>query len=445
MGRSRRRRRWPWVILFSAIALVAVFYIGGAWYFSGQVYAEVLKADPYDPAGLQRGTVAAYDATSEQPTVTILPDVADREETKFDEAVVGLAIDESLLVVGPATRGADGEQTRPVLDLIGDAPKVGDRYGLTRDVWLDPEQAGLDAQDVVISTPDGRQFPAWQVSAEDSSKWAILTHGKGASRSEMLRMARALHGEDYNVLIITYTGDVGAPPYDDGMVHYGRTEWQELEAAVEFADAAGAETIVLGGASHGGAVTLGFLARGNLARKVDGLILDAPASSLEEVIDEAAEFRSLPVVNQPIPESLEDAAKLAVAFRYGVDFSAIDYTDMQGLIGVPLLTFQGVEDSHGSQGGHRSVHARGRCRRNVRGGRRCGACAGLERRPGGLRAGDQGLHRGAREGPVTRAGEGLRSAGAGLARFVRRSVGSRSEMRTNFGSVRAKADQLRGD
>ena len=132
--------------------------------------------------------------------------------------------------------------------------------------------------------------------------------------------------------------------YDDGMVHFGRTEWQELQAAVEYVDAAGADTIVLGGTSHGGAVTLGFLERGELARRIDGVILDSPASSFEDVIDEAAEFRSLPVINQPIPESLEDAAKLAVAFRYGVDFSAVDYSDKQGLITVPLLTFQGVDD-----------------------------------------------------------------------------------------------------
>jgi sugar/nucleoside kinase (ribokinase family) len=184
---------------------------------------------------------------------------------------------------------------------------VGDRYGLTRDVWLDPEQAGLDAQDVVITTPDGRQFPAWEIPVEGSAKWAILTHGTGASRSEMLRMARPLNKADYNVLIINYTGDVGAPPYDDGVYHFGRTEWQEVQAAVEYADAAGAETIVLGGASHGGAVMLGFLARGELARRVDGLILDAPASSFEDVIDEGAELISLPVGDLPIPESLEDA------------------------------------------------------------------------------------------------------------------------------------------
>ena len=39
---------------------------------------DALTADPYDPADLQRGTVAAYDGTGEQPTVTILPDEAER-------------------------------------------------------------------------------------------------------------------------------------------------------------------------------------------------------------------------------------------------------------------------------------------------------------------------------------------------------------------------------
>ena len=344
MTRTRTRRRWPWVLLFGAIALLAVFYVGGAWYFSGQVYADALKSEPYDPANLQGGTVAAYDATGENPSVTILPDEQYRAETKFDDAVMGVVIGETLLVVGPAVRGDDGSQTRPVQDVIGEAPRVGDRYGLTRDVWLSPEQAGWDPEYVEVRTPDGRTFPAWQISAEDPARWAILTHGKGAARSEMLRMAKPLVRVGFNVLIITYTGDVGAPPYDDGMVHYGRTEWQELEAAVEYAQDQGAEVIVLGGAGHGGAVTLGFLERGVLARAVDGVILDSPASSFEDVIDEAAEFRTLPVGNLAIPESLEDATKWAVAFRYGVDFSAVDYTDKQGLIDVPLLVFQGSQD-----------------------------------------------------------------------------------------------------
>ena len=104
------------------------------------------------------------------------------------------------------------EQTRPVIDVVGDSPRVGDRYGLSHDVWLTPEQAGLDAEYVDVTTLDGRVFPAWQIpAAKESDKWAILTHGKGAARSDTLRMARSLHKRKYNVLAITYTGDVGAP------------------------------------------------------------------------------------------------------------------------------------------------------------------------------------------------------------------------------------------
>jgi esterase/lipase len=341
---SGKRRKWPWVVLFVAIALVVVFYLGGGWYFSGQVYDDALEAVPYDPADLQQGTVRTVDATRDPTTITILPEPDERAETKFDDAEMGLVIGESLVVVGPAERAANGSQTRQILDVVGDAPQPGDTYGLTRDVWLTPEQAGYDAEDITLTTLEGKDYPAWLIPGKGAKRWAILVHGKGAARSEMLRMARPLKAAGYNVIITTYDGDVGAPPYDDGMVTFGRVEWPVVEAGVQYAIDEGAERIVLGGVNHGGAVVLGFLARGTLASSVDAVILDAPASSLNDVIDEAADFRSLPVGGLPIPESLEDVAKWFVAFRYGVDYKAVDYIDQADLIKVPLLTFQGSAD-----------------------------------------------------------------------------------------------------
>ncbi|HEX6887309.1 MAG TPA: hypothetical protein VF143_04310, partial [Candidatus Nanopelagicales bacterium] len=339
----RRRRRWPWVVLFLGIVLVALFFVGGGWYFSGQVYDEALKSEPYDPTSLEAGVIEAADISEGEGTITLAPSPQDADETKFDDATMGLQSGESLLVVGPATVAADGTSTRPVLEVVGQAPEAGDSYGLVRDVWLTPEEAGLEFEDVTITTPEGDAFPAWLIPGKSSKRWAILTHGKGAARSEMLRMARPLHDAGYTVLVITYRGDVGAPEYPDGQVGYGRSEWRELESAVEYASANGAERIVLGGVSHGGAVTLGFMARSPLAARVDAIILDAPATSLGEMIDQVGESRSLPVVNAPIPESLEEAAKLMVAWRYGVSFSQIDYIDAPP-IAVPLLIFQGSDD-----------------------------------------------------------------------------------------------------
>lgn len=342
MTRRHRRRSWPWVLLFGGILLLAVFYVGGGWFFSGQVHDDALASDPYDPSRLQEGAVAALAVDDGGgATVTLTPDAQWAGDTSYDDSTVGITVGETLLVVGP--EGADGQ--RRVLDLQGELPDAGDRYGLARDVWLSAEQAGLSANDVTLRTLDGQRFPSWVIRDKGSTKWAVLVHGKNAARSEMLRLARPLHAAGYNVIIPTYTGDVGAPPSDDGMVHYGRTEWTDIEAAVQYAVDQEATKIVLGGASHGGAVALGLLAHSTLSRRIDGLILDSPASSLRDVIDEAAESRTLPVVGLPIPESLEDVAAWITSARYQVSFSAIDYTDMKGLVDVPLLTFQGADDT----------------------------------------------------------------------------------------------------
>jgi hypothetical protein len=86
------------------------------------------------------------------------------------------------------------------------------------------------------------------------------------------------------------------------------------------------------------------MSRSPLAQRVDGIITDAPASSFRDVVDAAADFRTLPVGDLPIPESLEDAALLLTSVRFDVDFASVNYIDMADLIEVPLLTLQGSED-----------------------------------------------------------------------------------------------------
>lgn len=327
------------------ILLVTVFYVGGGWYFSSLIYADALKANPYDPAGFWTGTVEAIEGSREPSSITVLPDAEHRDETRFDGVVMGLQFDDgSVVVVGPASATSpDGTRTRPVLDLVGQAPAEGTQYRFTKEVWLTPEQAGLAAEEVTLASPSG-DFPAWAVVVPGSDKWAVLTHGRGGERHDMLRMARPLQAAGYSLLMTTYAGDNAARPAQDGIWHYGVTEWDELESAVQYAVDQGATTLVMGGLSLGGAVTDGFLARSALADQIDAVILDAPASSLRDIIDEGAESRTFPVVGLPIPESLEDVAMLIAGLRFGVDYEAVDYTDMPDLVDVPLLTFQTDED-----------------------------------------------------------------------------------------------------
>lgn len=344
---TARRRRLGWLILpLMLVLLVALFYIGGGWFFSSQVHSDALAAGPYDPATLENGTVTAVELAKDGTgVITVRRDAEDADETKFLPAEVGLKIGEVLLVAGPATKTAGAEVTRPVLSRIGTGPvAVGDRAGLARDVWLDPAQAGMPYRTVDVRDAGGARFPAWLVPGSDQTKWAVLVHGKGAARSEPLRMGRALHAAGYNLLLVSYTNDDGAPQTNDGMVHYGATEWSDLQAAINYAIGQGAQRVVLGGLSHGGAVVLGFMRNSLLADRVAGMILDAPASSLRRVLDEAADRRKLPVVGLPIPESLENVAFWIASHRYSIQFDAIDYTAMSGLVSVPVLVFQGTED-----------------------------------------------------------------------------------------------------
>jgi esterase/lipase len=322
---------------------MGLFLIGGGWYISNLIYSDALKANPYNPDGFWKGTVQSVEGDG--ATITVLPDAEHRDETRFDSVVMGLVFDDgSVVVVGPASDTAtDGTRTRPVVDVVGDMPAEGDVYRFTKEVWLTPEQAGLTAEEITVTTAEG-DFPAWKVTVPGSDKWAVLTHGRSGDRPDMLRMARPLNAAGYNLLLTTYPGDNLARPAQDGIWHFGVTEWDEIEAAAQYALDQGAQTLVMGAVSLGGAMTDGFLARSALADQVDGVILDAPVSSLRDGIDEGAESRTIPGVGWSIPEPLEDTGMLIASVRFGLDYDAVDYTDMAGLFDMPLLTFQTSAD-----------------------------------------------------------------------------------------------------
>lgn len=129
------------------------------------------------------------------------------------------------------------------------------------------------------------------------------------------------------------------------MLRYGLTEWQDLAAAVQYALVHGAHRLVLVGYSMGGAIVVSFLERSPLAARVAGAILDSPMTDLGRAVDHGASRQTLPLVGLPLPQSLTDMAKWIAGWRYGVDWTSLDYLNGAAKLQAPILLFQGTADT----------------------------------------------------------------------------------------------------
>lgn len=200
----------------------------------------------------------------------------------------------------------------------------------------DPQKAhGIAFEDVPIPSPLGN-FPAWYVRG-DSDTWAIMTHGKGASRRETLRMMPALVKQGIPCLAISYRNDVDSPAAPNGMYSYGRDEWEEVEAAAEWAFERGARRLLLVGYSMGGATTLGFMAKSRHANRVAGLILDAPMIDLTTTVRHGAKALGVPLWFLGISNRV-------TAWRYGFRWTDFDHRAVLETLSVPVLLFHGDSD-----------------------------------------------------------------------------------------------------
>ena len=115
MARRTQRRRWPWVLLTTLIALVTLFYIGLGYYFSSAIYHDVFEVRPGVPATTQTGILTDLTVPTNQVegTVTVALDSQYAAPDKYANATVGIKVGDSLIVAGPATESTGGAVTRP--------------------------------------------------------------------------------------------------------------------------------------------------------------------------------------------------------------------------------------------------------------------------------------------------------------------------------------------
>lgn len=156
---------------------------------------------------------------------------------------------------------------------------------------------GLDYADVEVGTALGG-MPAWAVppapSVPPRDLWAILVHGRGATREECLRALPVLHRLGFPALLVSYRNDPGAARSRAGRYHLGDAEWLDVEAAILYAAEQGARDVILVGWSMGGAIALQTVSRSWTADRVRALILDAPVLDWRDVLDHHARVNRLP-------------------------------------------------------------------------------------------------------------------------------------------------------
>lgn len=222
----------------------------------------------------------------------------------------------------------------------GSLPEPGAPARLNAHIWSElhtfRSETGIHGFDTLISGETG-PLPAWVFPAGDGARWSILVHGRGAPRSQMLRLVPALHARGITAMIISYRNDSATCGDPSGRMHFGHREWLDLEAAVAAATARGAQQFVLGGMSLGGALIATFLRRSSYAAAVVASVLDAPALNWGPILRHVArEWR--------VPEWLVPGVMTAAAWQARIDWKALNHLGSGHRLTAPVLLIHGDRD-----------------------------------------------------------------------------------------------------
>lgn len=237
--------------------------------------------------------------------------------------------------------------------VMRDVEKVlaGDLLSAKRGWWSgavfdNPEELGLGSEDVSINLPGGPS-PAWLVRAEPAlGTWAIMVHGRGATRNEGLRAVRTARELGLNSLVMSYRNDGDAPAAGDGRYGLGVTEWADVEAAIEFALDHGAKDVVLFGYSMGGAIALQSADRSSHRNRILALVLDAPVINWVDVLAHQAELNKIPAAVGQYGQLMlsHPLGRRITGLAAAVDLKSMDWVNRAVELRTPTLIIHSIDD-----------------------------------------------------------------------------------------------------
>ena len=206
-------------------------------------------------------------------------------------------------------------------------------------------------------------MPAWHVPADDggelaaSGTWAVLVHGRGATREECLRAVPPLHRLGLPVLVPSYRNDLDAPADPAGRYHLGDREWLDVDAAVEWAVAHGAQRIVLVGWSMGGAIVLQAATRSAAAQRVVAVVLDAPVVDWHDVLAHHSRANHVPGPVARLGHAMmrHPLGRRVVGLEQPLDLRRLDWVTRASELRLPVLLIHSDDDEFVPNGASKAL------------------------------------------------------------------------------------------
>lgn len=205
---------------------------------------------------------------------------------------------------------------------------------------------GLPHEDVEVETELG-PMSAWYLrGGQTAGTWALLVHGRGATREECLRAIPPMLELGLSVLVCSYRNDAESPSDPSGRYHLGDNEWRDVEAAMLFAVEKGAHDIVLFGWSMGGAIVLQAATRSWLSDRVSAVVLDGPVVDWHAVLDHQSGVNHLPWQLTRMGHTMlrHPLGRRVIGLREPLDLRRLDWVTRAAELHLPVLVIHSDDD-----------------------------------------------------------------------------------------------------